>query len=91
MLKDNRRILVIDIEWAPALAYVWRFYDENINPEQLIDHGGIGFIQIDTGYIGGIGAAYRVAQYAQTQGVQFVNHTFTSQSALSASLSGKFR
>lgn len=57
-----------------------------MHAETLIDHGGIGFIQIDTGYIGGIGPAYRVAQYAHTQGVQFVNHTFTSQSALSASL-----
>lgn len=54
--------------------------------EQFIDLGGIGFIQIDTGYVGGIGAAYRVAQYAQEKGVQFVNHTFTSQTALSASL-----
>ena len=43
-------------------------------------------MQIDTGYIGGIGDAYRVAQYAQARGVQFVNHTFTSHSALSASL-----
>jgi hypothetical protein len=54
--------------------------------EHLIDHGGVGFVQIDTGYIGGIGDAYRVAQYAKARGVQFVNHTFTSHSALSASL-----
>ena len=54
--------------------------------QDLIDHGGIGFIQIDTGYIGGIGPAYRVAQYAKARGVQYVNHTFTSQSALSASM-----
>lgn len=39
--KDNRKILVLDIEWAPALAYVWRMYDENISPDQLIDHGGM--------------------------------------------------
>lgn len=39
--KDTRKILVIDIEWAPALAYVWRMYDENISPDQLIDHGGM--------------------------------------------------
>lgn len=38
---DDRKILVIDIEWAPALAYVWRMYDENISPDQLIDHGGM--------------------------------------------------
>lgn len=58
----------------------------SMHAETLIDNGGIGFIQIDTGYIGGIGAAYRVAQYAHSRGVQFVNHTFTSQSALSASM-----
>ncbi len=54
--------------------------------EQLIDYGGVGFIQIDTGYVGGIGNAYRIAQYAKEKGVQYVNHTFTSQSALSSSL-----
>ena len=54
--------------------------------QDLIDHGGIGFIQIDTGYIGGIGPAYRVAQYAKARGVKYVNHTFTSQSALAASM-----
>lgn len=40
-MKDTRKILVIDIEWAPALAYVWRMWDENIAPDQLIDHGGM--------------------------------------------------
>lgn len=39
--KDDAKILVIDIEWSPALAYVWRFWDENIQPDQLIDHGGM--------------------------------------------------
>ena len=52
----------------------------------LIDHGAVGFIQIDTGRIGGIGPAARVADYARERGVQFVNHTFTSQLALAASL-----
>ncbi len=54
--------------------------------EHLIDQGGVEFIQIDTGYIGGIGPAYRVAQHAVKRGVQFVNHTFTSHSALAASM-----
>lgn len=54
--------------------------------ESLIENGGIAFIQIDTGYIGGIGASYRVAKFAESRGVQFVNHTFTSHSALAASL-----
>lgn len=52
----------------------------------LIDHGGIGFVQIDTGRIGGIGDAYEVARYASRRGIRFVNHTFTSHLALSASL-----
>lgn len=52
----------------------------------LIDFGGVRFVQIDTGRIGGIGAAKTVADYASARGVTFVNHTFTSQLALSASL-----
>ncbi len=53
---------------------------------QLIDHGRLGYIQIDTGRIGGIGPAASVAHYAKSAGVQFVNHTFTSHLALAASL-----
>jgi L-alanine-DL-glutamate epimerase-like enolase superfamily enzyme len=52
----------------------------------LIDYGKVGFIQIDTGRIGGIGPARRVADYAASKRVTFVNHTFTSHLALSASL-----
>lgn len=52
----------------------------------LIDHGGVGFIQVDTGRIGGIGPAAQVAAHAHQKGVEFVNHTFTSQLALAASL-----
>ncbi|MEK7412202.1 MAG: mandelate racemase/muconate lactonizing enzyme family protein [Planctomycetota bacterium] len=52
----------------------------------LIDHGGIGFVQIDTGRIGGITPAKQVADYACNTGVTYVNHTFTSQLSLSASL-----
>jgi len=54
--------------------------------EQLIDHGGVGFIQIDAGRVGGILEAKRVADHARHADVQFVNHTFTSHLALSASL-----
>lgn len=54
--------------------------------EHLIDYGGVGFIQIDCGRIGGIGPAKRVADYAAARGVTYVNHTFTSHLALSASL-----
>jgi L-alanine-DL-glutamate epimerase-like enolase superfamily enzyme len=52
----------------------------------LIDYGKIAFIQIDCGRIGGIGPARRVADYAQAKNVTFVNHTFTSHLALSASM-----
>jgi L-alanine-DL-glutamate epimerase-like enolase superfamily enzyme len=54
--------------------------------QHLIDYGGVGYIQIDTGRIGGIGPAKQVADYAAARGVTFVNHTFTSHLALSASL-----
>jgi L-alanine-DL-glutamate epimerase-like enolase superfamily enzyme len=52
----------------------------------LIDHGGIGYVQIDTGRVGGITSAVEVARYAHAHGVTFVNHTFTTPLALSASL-----
>jgi L-alanine-DL-glutamate epimerase-like enolase superfamily enzyme len=52
----------------------------------LIDFGKVGFVQIDTGRIGGIGPAKEVADHAVAKGVTFVNHTFTSHLALSASL-----
>ena len=52
----------------------------------LIDYGGIAFVQIDCGRIGGIGPAKQVADYAVARGVTYVNHTFTSHLALSASM-----
>jgi L-alanine-DL-glutamate epimerase-like enolase superfamily enzyme len=52
----------------------------------IIDYGGVGYVQIDCGRIGGIAPAKRVADYAAERGVTFVNHTFTSHLALSASL-----
>jgi L-alanine-DL-glutamate epimerase-like enolase superfamily enzyme len=54
--------------------------------QHLIDYGRVGYIQVDCGRIGGIGPAKRVADYAAQRGVIFVNHTFTSHLALSASL-----
>ena len=54
--------------------------------QHIIDYGKVGFIQIDTGRIGGIGPAKKIADYAAGKGAQFVNHTFTSHLALSASL-----
>lgn len=35
------KILVIDIEWKPALAYVWQMWKQNIQPDMLVDHGGM--------------------------------------------------
>jgi L-alanine-DL-glutamate epimerase-like enolase superfamily enzyme len=51
-----------------------------------MDYGKVGYIQIDCGRIGGIGPAKRVAEHAVKRGVTYVNHTFTSHLALSASL-----
>lgn len=52
----------------------------------LMTFGDVGFIQIDCGRIGGIGPAKAVADLAVARGVTYVNHTFTSHLALSASL-----
>jgi L-alanine-DL-glutamate epimerase-like enolase superfamily enzyme len=54
--------------------------------QHMIDHAGLGYVQIDAGRIGGITVARDVADYAQAAGVTYVNHTFTSHLALSASL-----
>lgn len=35
------KTLVVDIEWSPATAYVWKMFDENISPDQLLDPGGL--------------------------------------------------
>jgi hypothetical protein len=35
------KILVLDIETRPGIAYFWRPYDENIGYEQIIDAGGM--------------------------------------------------
>jgi len=34
-------ILYLDIETAPKLAYVWRFFKENIGAKQVKEHGHI--------------------------------------------------
>lgn len=54
--------------------------------QQMIDYAGIGYVQIDAGRIGGITPSKAVADYAAAHGVTYVNHTFTSHLALSASL-----
>ncbi len=35
------KILILDIETRPAIAYIWKVWDENVSPEQLIDRGGL--------------------------------------------------
>jgi len=54
--------------------------------KHMIDLAGLKYIQIDAGRIGGITIAKDVADYAASKGVTYVNHTFTSNLALSASL-----
>ncbi|MFO0426608.1 MAG: mandelate racemase/muconate lactonizing enzyme family protein [Planctomyces sp.] len=52
----------------------------------MIDYAGLRYVQIDAGRIGGITISKDVADYASAKGVTYVNHTFTSNLALSASL-----
>ena len=48
--------------------------------------GQIDFVQIDCGRIGGIGPAKEIVDFALKNNVTYVNHTFTSHLALSASM-----
>ena len=57
-----------------------------IQAQAMIEYAGLKFIQIDTGRIGGITVAKSVADLAQDTNITYVNHTFTSHLALSASL-----
>lgn len=54
--------------------------------KHMIDHAGLKYVQIDAGRIGGITISKDVADYAAAKGTTYVNHTFTSNLALSASL-----
>ena len=54
--------------------------------EDLIVNGGIQFVQIDAGRIGGIMPSFQVRQLAEQHGIQYVNHTFKSHLSLAASL-----
>ena len=57
-----------------------------IQAKVMIQYAGLKFIQIDAGRIGGISVAKQVADLAQQSNITYVNHTFTSHLALSASL-----
>lgn len=100
MLADQR-VVFIEEPFRPGADPAYRDLKQRLGPVRLaggegchtpemaigmIDHSGLDYIQIDTGRIGGITAAHRVALYARARGVQFINHTFTSHLALSASL-----
>lgn len=37
----HAKILIVDIETAPKVAYVWRFFKENIGAKQVREHGHI--------------------------------------------------
>ena len=54
--------------------------------EDLISHGGIQFVQIDAGRIGGIMPAFHVRSLAEQYGIQYINHTFKSHLSLAAAL-----
>lgn len=40
-MNKDKKLLFLDIEWSPTKAYVWRAWDENISPDQIIDEGGM--------------------------------------------------
>jgi L-alanine-DL-glutamate epimerase-like enolase superfamily enzyme len=54
--------------------------------EDLMENGGVDFIQIDAGRIGGITTAFRVRKLAERLGLTYVNHTFKSHLSLAAAL-----
>jgi hypothetical protein len=41
LVLPDQKILLLDIEWRPVRAFVWRAWDENISPEQIIEDGGL--------------------------------------------------
>jgi L-alanine-DL-glutamate epimerase-like enolase superfamily enzyme len=54
--------------------------------EDVIVHGGIQFVQIDAGRIGGIMPSFKVRRLAEHRGIQYVNHTFKSHLSLAAAI-----
>jgi len=54
--------------------------------EDLILNGGVSFIQIDAGRIGGLDASLQVRRLAEARGIAYVNHTFKSHLSLAAAL-----
>ncbi len=56
--------------------------------ENYIEQGGLAFIQIDAGRIGGLTVARQVAERAAKKGITYVNHTFKSRLSVAAALHG---
>ncbi|RKU30898.1 mandelate racemase [Candidatus Poribacteria bacterium] len=54
--------------------------------EDIIVNGGIDYVQIDAGRIGGIYPSFQVRLLAEQTGIQYVNHTFKSHLSLAAAL-----
>lgn len=36
---DQPKVLFLDIETAPKVAYVWEFFKQNVSPSQVVSHG----------------------------------------------------
>jgi L-alanine-DL-glutamate epimerase-like enolase superfamily enzyme len=54
--------------------------------EDFLLNGGIDFVQIDAGRIGGITPSHQVRRLAEARGATYVNHTFKSHLSLAAAL-----
>jgi L-alanine-DL-glutamate epimerase-like enolase superfamily enzyme len=52
--------------------------------ENYVDQGGLSFLQIDAGRIGGITVARKAAEKAAAKGITYVNHTFKSRLSVAA-------
>ena len=54
--------------------------------KNMMRYGKVNFIQIDAGIVGGILAGKEICDYAESNNVKYVNHTFTSHLQLSSSI-----
>ena len=54
--------------------------------KNMMKFGKVKFIQIDAGIAGGILAGKEIAEYAESNNIKYVNHTFTSHLQLSSSI-----
>lgn len=54
--------------------------------ENYVDQGGLSFVQIDAGRIGGLTVARKVVEKARARGITYVNHTFKSRLSVAAAI-----